>query len=637
MIVGTAYANRGFLEDANDGGIGQYLGASPLTAPWPGLGLGETVVQSSAVGQISDAIVRFYQETGAPGATKGTAYGTNPNKLTHNGATTIWTGTGYTVALNAPVAIGDYVRIDDNGVNVLHTQVVGFEAISGDLKVLVLKDNIPAALRGVGIYFNVSIGQIALLNLTNAQLTKTSSNVTIPSGLTAATSRTGSAYPVIGATLVDGRVLGAAAVSYKAIQTGSFTNVVETVRTEADVAALFPSYTNPESGLGFAAYVGLSPVVLGLDPAPVRVIAPAGELLADFTTTADLIRFRPDYSTVAVLSEDASVIALFKQLVVDRKANDLPTQLFIGKDFPTNIEIGDSTIAVIDDSQTPGQQRTVSVASGSPFATAIPGDTVRHYTSPTVYNSYVIATAISAQTVTLTSSVPGGPLSGQTIEVWHQQSVTERVASIISEAQALADASVNLIFPGNCQFNGTDVPATVLGAYFAALRSYTAPQQSLAYVRPLDGFTGPDLTPYAGYLDDLASGGVFVLDVSSLNQLFVRYPRTTDPSSVATANEIIVATEQFCSRYIAKVLTPYLGLYRTSRELYARLRTEAAASISALRNTSIEGIGPIIIGGSVGTITRSPSNANVVIVPITLRVAGIAEDILQLSITVTLE
>lgn len=634
LLAGMAYVEHGYKRAAGTGGIGQYVG-STLTAAWPNLGVNETVRTSTAVATIISAIVRYYTETGAPGATKGTQYGTAPNKITHNGTATIWTGAGFTPSLNVPLAVGDYVRLDNNGVTVLHTRVTGFEAIGGQLKVLVLADNIPAALTGVGVYFNVSVGQVATLDLLNSQLTTTSSQVTIPAALTAATSRTGSAYPVIGATLPDGTVLGQAYVDYFATLTGAFTGNVVKLKTATDVYATFPD-TGVGSGLGFAALNALSPTVTGLQPAPVGVIAPTSDTLGGYQALIDVIRFRSDYSAIAVLSEDPSVIAAFADLLNSRASNYQPAQLFVGMSFTKDEEIGSSTAVTINDSQTPGEQRTFLVTAGAPFATAVSGDTIRHYTSPTVYVTYVIQSVISTQTAIVTSAVPGGPLAAQTIEVWHHLTTAEQVASAIGEAQSFANGSVNLIYPDTFTYGGVSVPPYMMAAYAAALQSWSAPQQMLSYVVPSSPWSAPTQAAVSGYQDELASGGLFVFDVSTSGVLYVRFPRTTDPSSDQTSQSVVVATEQFVTRYIASQLTPLLGLYRTSTELYAQLRTKASAALASLRNASVSGLGSIIISGTVGDIGRSTTNANTVVVPITVSIAGVAEDILQLDITVTL-
>lgn len=628
LLAGSVYAGHNLAD------MGLYTGAT-LAAAWPGLGVTETAVTTSATVRLVNAIVRFYQETGAPGATKGTQYGNSPNKITHNGTATVWTGSGFTPALNVPLAVGDYVRLDNNGATVLHTRVTGFQAISGALKVLTLADSLPVALRGVGVYFNVSVGQVADVDLTNGQLTTSPTTVTVPASLTAATSRTGSAYAVIGATLPSGAKLGEAYVTYQAALTGAFTNAVVKVSTQADVDALFPD-TSPSSGLGFAAARALSPVVGNFVPGPVLVIAPSADTLAGYQAVADVVRFRSDYSTMTVLSEDATIIDVFEQLVAERAINYTPTQLFLGETFARDVEIGASTAVTIDDSQTPLSQRTFSVATGSPFATAVAGDTIRHYTSPTVYVTYVIESVISGQDATSTTAVPGGPLAGQTIEVWHHLTTAERVASTIARAQSFANEAINLMYPDDFTWAGEPVPPYMMAAQMAAMRSWSAPQQLLAFITPDQRWSAPDMSAVSGYESTLASGGLFVFDVSTSGVLYTRYPRTTDPATVASSNSVIVATKQFCIRYIASQLLPYLGLYRMSNELYSNLRTAAVAACTQLQGAVVDPIGPIITGFTIGTITRSTTNANTVIVPIVLTVAGIAEDVLQLEITVIL-
>jgi hypothetical protein len=254
-----------------------------------------------------------------------------------------------------------------------------------------------------------------------------------------------------------------------------------------------------------------------------------------------------------------------------------------------------------------------------------------------VYVTYIIETVISAQAATVTTAVPGGPLAGQTIQVWHHLTTSEQVAATIAVAQGFANESVNLIYPDDFLWAGEPVPPYMMAAQLAAIRSWSAPQQLLSFVVPDSRWSAPDMSAVSGYEAQLAAGGLFVFDVSTSGVLYVRYPRTTDPTTVATANSVIVATKQFCVRYIASQLLPYLGLYRTSNELYARLSTAAVAACSSLQSAVVSPIGPIIVSFVIGTIGRSTTNANTVVVPVTLTVAGIAEDVLQLDVTVVLE
>jgi hypothetical protein len=175
-----------------------------------------------------------------------------------------------------------------------------------------------------------------------------------------------------------------------------------------------------------------------------------------------------------------------------------------------------------------------------------------------------------------------------------------------------------------------------MAAYLAALRSYSPPQQLLTFVSPETPWGSASLTAFSGYGAQLAAGGLFTFDTTTDGRLYIKYPRSTDQTTVAAAYEVIVASRQFAERYIYAQLTPYLGLYRSSADLFAELRGTASAAITALVNTNIPGIGPVILGGTIGNIARSSTNANVVVVPITLLLRGMAEDMLQLDVTVTL-
>jgi len=632
MIIGPDYA---FHAPSGAGNIGQYIAAA-LTAAWPGLGVGEVVDQSSVTALITAAVVKYYGDTaGSPGAGQGTQAGAlTPNQIKHNSGATTWTGSGYSGFLNAPVAIGDYVLLDDKAGHTLQTVVIGFGYTSGIPNILILRDSLPATLQGSGTkFFDVTLGQITDVAVPFSAISGTLTTVTIAAGLTTITPRLGAAYPVIGGTLFDGTVLSETSVTYKALAS-SIVNVVTTVSVIGDLPTYFTGFDDPSSGLGFAVARALSPVVANTAPVPVKFVAVSADTLGAYTTAANLIRYRNDFSTLAILSTDPSVIAVFKALVDARNAASLSTEFFVSEPVPSQVQVGTSTIASIDATLTPGQERTFHVASGSPFASAVAGDTIM-WLSGGVYVPFIIQSVISAQAASSTMAVPGAPLSNQTIQVWHNRDAATRAAAFVTAAQAIADPAINFLFPDSLYWNNQLISSVYLSAALAGMRSFSPPQQSLAHADLEAGWNvGPTTAALAGYVPFMAAGGVFCLGLDDNTLSAVLQPQTTDPSTPQNAAEVYVANVQFAVAYIIRQLNQFIGLYRTTPGLLPQLQTAASAAVMALRSGLVNGIGPVITSGTVGAPYYDPNNGGAVVVPVVLVIDGVLTVVLPLSIQV---
>ncbi len=635
MIIGPDYA---FHAPSGAGDIGQYTGAA-LTGAWPGLGTGEVVDLSSVTALITSGIVKYYADTDTtPDATEGTQYSAlTPNQIIHNAGATVWTGSGFSGFLNAPVAIGDYILLDDKVGNTLQTTVIGFGYISGIPKILILKDSLPSTLQGSGTkFFDVTVGQITDVSVPFSAISGTLTTVTIAASLTTITPRLGAAYPVIGGTLFDGTVLSETSVTYKALASG-IVNTVTTVSVVADLPTYFTGFTDPSSGLGFAVYRALSPVVVNTAPVPVKFVAVSADTLGAYTTAANLIRYRNDFSTLAILSSDPSIVAVFKALVDFRNANNLSTEFFVSEPIPSQVQVGTSTIASIDATLTPGQERTFHVASGSPFASAVTGDTILWF-SGGVYIPFVIQSVISAQAASTTTAVPGAPYTNQTIQVWHNQTAASRAAAFITAAQGFGDSAINFLFPDTLYWNGTLVSSTLLSAALAGMRSYTAPQQALTHADLEAGWdVGPTTASMAGYIPQMAAGGVFCLGIDDNLLSAILQAVTTDPSTPQTAFEVYVANVQFAAAYIIRQLNQFVGIYRTTPNLLNVLQNAAQAAVVALQSASIQNvqsIGPIITSGTIGAPYYDLNNGGTVIVPVTLVINGVLTVVQALSIQV---
>lgn len=634
LVIGADYVVHDAVFGTSTGLIGSYSALTGAIAGWPQLGVTETVEQSTATGLVDDALVQYFNEVGVPSIANGVQYLTVPNGIQHNSGTTIWSGPNYSVALNIPVVIGDYVRLTDN-TNVLVTQVTGFTYIAGEPTVLLLADNLPAWATG-GAFFNVRLAEIVdLLTLSSSQVTTTTVSFMANAAITVATDRTGvTSYPLIGDTGYS-----TVYVDYRAYNTSNVAAGVMSVRTEADVALLFPSYQDPESGLGFAVWQALAPVLATTDVTYPVVLCVA---LEDTTATSwqaviTRVARRRDWYTVAPLTSDETILDLFVPLLDTRKAISLNSRMDAALELVTQSTVfaGGATVTV-DQSVTPGEDRTITRDGGaaSPFTGSVPGDLVTVGST-----TRIIATVVSGQTVTVTTSLtPGVGLT--LVSVIHPYTAAESASDYYTRAGNYDSEMISIVFPPNPTWETEVVPGYMLSATTAGLRGYTAPQQSLKGVILAQGWGVPSCVyEFLGELGNLGENGCFVYEAceTDLTRAVVLYPNTTDQSTTLTSREGLVANQDAIIRYLKDAAACYEGRVKvTAATLTAIQRTFTEAIQFLLSNTLIDPVGALLVSGVVGQARQDSTKLDVVIVPIDVIISTVLDEV-DTRITISIQ
>ncbi len=628
LIIGVDYAVH------DDGLVGAYSAGSGIISAWPGLGVSEVVDLNTVVVRVQNGIVRYYTETGAVSSAKGVQYTTIPNAIRHNAGATIFTGPTFTPALNVAAAVGDFVNINDNGSNTFNTVVLGFTYLSGSPTVMLLRDNLPAWATG-GAFFNLTLGEVVVSqDLASGDVTLTSSTVQADPGITLATTRTGSAYPLIGAT------------GYSAIYTDyrAFRNVlpaqgVISVTTLAELDTYFVNSTDPASGLGFAVRHALAPAQVppATNPPAVLFIAIAADTSSGWQAQLNRVLRRNDWYTVAPLTIDSAIQALVIATVVARNAIGLQSRvdLTIPLTLTEIIFAGGATV-LVNQSLTPGLNRTVTRDGGAaaPFTGAVAGDIVN-----IAGVDSIIATVVSAQTVTVTTSITAGATQALN-SVTHPLTGQEQADDYETRAAAFNSRSISVIFPPNPTWNGAVVDGYLLAAAAAGLRGYTMPQQSLTGVLMEDGWAVPQSAyEFLGYLTDLAVAGCFVFEdcETQPGRAVVAAANTTDQSTTLNSREALVANEDAVRRFFHDIASCYVGRTKVTAATINNIRQSVAEGIQFLLSTTIiVPFGAIIVSGVVRRPYPDPNRADVLIVPVDIIIAAGLEDI-DLLITVTLQ
>ncbi len=630
LIIGVDYAARRYDVATEYNQIGSYTAGSGVTASWPNLGADETVDQDTATLVISQALVNYFADSGSPGITKGRQYLSVPNGFEHNSGATIWAGPSRTGGVVTDVQIGDYVKLV-NGSGTLESTVIGFTYLSGLPKVILLADNLPATMLGTG-YFTVNISQILpVLELTAAQITLTPTTAEANSGITTTTTRLSGATAV-----VAGTGYSVVYTSYRAARDPAQLGALITLTDPDQLDDLFVGWQYPESGLGFAMAHALAPQqdpVLVL-PA-VLGMAVASEADADWLAIISRVQRRRDWLTIAPLTSDEDVQELVRTMVTTRTTLGLESRAFFADELTLEVTVfaGGATV-LVNQSLTTGLDRTVIRDGGAtaPFTGVIAGDIA------TIAGvEFTIATVVSNQTITITTSATAG--ATQTLNsVVHPYTTAEQVDVYGEAVQALGDGAFSVIFPPNPTWLDVEVDGFLLAAAAAGLRGYTIPQQSLRGVLMETGWEVPQSSyEFFAYLPTLGEFGCFVFETE--DQLdsggtVILYANTTDQTEVIEAREALVANVDAIRRYLADVIATNLGQTKITGFALDELRAQLSAAIEYLKsNTIIAPFGAMLINGRVGTPRQDPARLDHVIVPFAITIAADVET-MQLDIIV---
>lgn len=641
MIVGLDYAYRPYSFTTADGLIGAYDESTGVIAGWPSLAANETVEQASAVVVVRNALANYYADAGAPpGASQGAQSGTTPNAIVHNGGATIWAGSSFTPALGNAVAVGDYVKLDNTIGTTLETKVSGFGYVGGQPTILLLEDSLPAALTG-GAFFNVILAEIVPLHtLASSDLTLSATQVQADPGITLSTDRTGGSVDLIAGQTYTGTDLSTVYTSYRALRTASpATTQVLTIATTTSLSSNFVGWEYPESGLGFAVSRALGPTPEEGDSLPnVLCTAPVTDDSAGWSTAIGRIQSRVDWYAVAPLTYTSSIHSLFQAMLTVRATNGVYGEMFISKQLTeeTTILSGSGNTVLIDQSQTPGLNRTVTRDGGvtDPFVNAQADDIVQ-----IAGVDYVIDTKISNQVVTIKTSASGG--AGQVLnEIRHPLTAQEQAVAFGAAAAAIGNREVSVVFPPEPEWGGSTVEGYMLAAATAGLRGYTIPQQPLTGVQLESGWGAPQSSSeFFPYLDLLATYGVFVYEqsytVDEPNAIVYR-ANTTDQSSTIYSREGYVANEDAIRRYMSNALSCAPST-KVVNAVLGNLVVRASGALTYLEtNTIVAPWGATVVGGNVGNAFVSPSSDEIVIVPVTAEIAPTLEAV-EMQIQVDLQ
>jgi len=625
MIVGPDYAARKHDLSDDTNFVGDYDEVSGVTAAWPGILSGEVVDGSVTRVFVASALARYFSEALAgPTAANGVQNGTAPNEVIHDSGNTIWAGTNRSVSVITDVLVGDHVYFDTDGAgaDAFESTITDIKFSGGNPTILVLADSLPAALTG-GAFFNVNIDEIITpeLELPSSDFTSGTSTISVNSGITTTTTRTGTAVPVVSGEDPYSELF----VDYRALRQDNVGTILSITNLD-QMDTYFDGWEEPESGLGFA-------VARALAPQPDPPVADLPAVLAspvatnDSTGWSDLmsrIQRRIDWYTIAPLTLDTSLQAIVLSSVDARAILGLPSRAVISLILTeeSNLFTGSEAITLS------GGDLTVT-ATNPIFDGAIAGDVVT-----LDIGERTIDSVTSNQEVVLTTAATGATT---VTSVDHPLTVAEQADDYGTRAQVFGDRDTSVIFPPDPTWNGETVEGFLYAAAVAGLRGYTMPHQSLRGVQLDSGWAVPQSTfEFLGELESVAAYGVFVIEDCDGSAVVFR-ANTTDQSTTEDRTEGLVANADAITRFFNDRLSCFEGRKKVTVDTLSAIRVNSSSGGEFLKSeTFIEDFGAVLVSIALSPPVQDPNNADTVNIPITV-VLSAGLEFLEIDITVTLE
>lgn len=625
MIVGPDYASRKHDLSDDTNLLGDYDEGSPLTVAWPNLLSGEVVDQTTARVFIASALARYFAEAvGTPSASNGTQNGSEPNEIIHDSGNTVWAGTNRSGSVITDVLVGDHVYLDTDGAgaDAFESTITDIKFSGGEPTILVLADNLPAALTG-GAFFNVNIDQIISpeLELPSSDFSTTSADVTVSAGITTTTTRTATSVPVVGGE----DPYSEAFVDYRALRQDNVGTILSITNLD-QMDTYFEGWEDPESMLGFAIARALAPQPdPEVDDLPAVLASPIETNDSDgWSDLMSRIQRRRDWYTIAPLTLDSTFQNTVLTSVDARETLGLPSRAVISLTLTdeNNLFSGSESITLS------GGDLTVT-ATDPIFEDAVAGDTVTLDVGDRVIDSVT-----SNQEVDLTTAATGATV---VTSVDHTLTTSEQATDYGTRAQAFADRDTTVIFPPDPTWDGEVVDASLYAAAVAGLRGFTMPHQGLRGVQMESGWGVPQSAfEFLGELEDIAAFGVTVSEDCDGSAAILR-ANTTDQSTTEDRVEGLVANADAVTRFFNDRLSCFEGRTKVTIDTLSAIRADASTAGEFLKSeTSVEGFGPIIVSLTLSPPFQDPNNADQVKVPISILLSASLE-LLEINITVTLE
>ena len=336
-----------------------------------------------------------------------------------------------------------------------------------------------------------------------------------------------------------------------------------------------------------------------------------------------------DIFSLVPLTRDEPVLSAFKTHIVDRSDDNeaggewrhgwfnLAAQesvAIVDAALTSDHAVAMATLA--DNPATSGTQYTlVAVTSGNVnFVTdgVAAGDIFRYIYGvdafgEETYTSFVIESVVNAETLVLESGNEIAISTPQRFEVWRTLS-RNQIAENLTEQMTGDNLNKRFKFVWPDQITddkGRVVDGFFLCAAYAGYVSGIAPHQGVRNLA-ISGFTS---TPRSnsffnnGQLNSLGAAGFFVVATAPTGEVYAKFAKTPDLSSVDTSEEAMPRRDDAIRYLIWNRAAQYQGTSNLNAAAIAIVKNEVQAAIQhGVSDTVIDRLGPLLTSGTIVSI-----------------------------------
>lgn len=580
---------------------------------------------------------------------------------------TVTTSTGVDQAVAVDVtAAATAIAVGSYGVTIAFTgsrlrkgdkyYVVVTAVAEGDIHTLVLQDDIPADIRGTEVDLrlfarraDVEIPKIRTEPSTAANWSAAAAEVTVEGGIYLTDSEFTDGGEMFGVPL-DAATLY---LEYREWVTTGVGTVVSLNDPDEIDAAL--GTVDPDNPIAYAVSKALgmtSGELLG-DPARpaadttdvVLAVALGGDPANVDLWTAALEAVEADESAYQLvpLTTDATVLAAVVSHVATESV-DAAGYYRVAWLTPVLAE----TAAVVDAAHSTDGNTVTATVSGTTVTAGVnagfvtagvrAGDKVRtNYGldafGDETYDEYTVSVVVSETTLTLAAG-PTVPISvAVRVEVWRTYTKEELVVQLTDLADSYRSDRIRLVWPDQIGFGGVSLAGYHLAAGLAGLAGSVPSHQGLRNVQLVGFDDAPRATGFftAAQLLRLGSGGLFVVAETPDGRIYTNTASTTDTTSTATAEEMVVRNVDMIRKAVQDAWAPYIGAGNVVSNIRQLLDGALASLAGRLRSGGYaQEIGPPVGDIAISAINAVPGQPSAI--EVVLAVTGLAVPLNQIRV-----
>lgn len=574
---------------------------------------------------------------------------------------TITTDNGYdqsgptsVTAAATPFAVGNYgVAVSFDGTYLRKGDVYYVEVTAageGALKTLVLQDDVPEPIRGTEVDIRLFVRRTDLEIPSVRTYPSDTTNWTADAdGITVE-----DAIEIIDSAFTDGS-------DYVPVAMDSATLYVQYREWLADgagelvvladpdeIEAAFGT-VDPDNPIAYAASIALKNtygeliddatrpaadttdrvfcIALGGDPATSSLWTTALEAIEEEDEAFGIVPLTTDTTIQAlvrdhVLAQSSDASGFYRTAWFASTLNESVAR--VSADTTADDAVATATISATP-ATSPTEYTTVTASANAKFVTSgvAAGDTLRinfgtDAFGEETYDEYTVASVTSETTLVLADGPDAAVGVARKIEVWHANSKTEMVAQLAAAADVWGSDRVRLVWPDRGGFGGTTLSGYYIAAAAAGLTGSVPSHQGVrnVAVAGIDDATRSSRFFTAAQLTDVGAAGLFVISQASDGTVYVRTANTTDPSSVATREEMVVRNADMVKKAIQTTWSPYVGSGNVLSNLQSVLEGAMASLAAKLRAVTTQ-LGPNVANLTVSSIAAVDGEPDKVSVTVT--------------------